>query len=101
MIMSLTGKGVFCGNLNNSGIIEVGVMADSADAGAIQAFALLGVPMPFFATDIKTAGTSFVAASDCKLIQTPEWRRSLVPGVSIFTFSTPLLIIKHGVRLAE
>ncbi|MCK5610778.1 hypothetical protein KAR91_53390 [Candidatus Pacearchaeota archaeon] len=101
LIMSLTAKGVFVGNLNGAGIIEVGLMADCASAGAIQAYSFTGVPMPIFSTDAKTGGTSLVAAAECRLIKTPPWRRALAPGITIFTFSTPRLIINHGVRQTE
>jgi hypothetical protein len=101
LIMSLTGSGIFCGNRNNSGVIEIGLMADCASVGAISAMALTGIPLPIFSTDSKTTGTSFVAAGACKPIKTPDWRRDLAPGVTIFTFHTPRLIISHGVRKTQ
>lgn len=101
MRMSLTGRGIFTSNRSSSGMIEVAVLSESASSAAMQTYGLTGVNIPISATDIKTAGTSFFIASNCRLVNTPEWRRAASPGLAIFTFHTPRLLISNGLRLTE
>jgi len=58
-----------------------------------------GIPFPIAVTDLDSAGTSTVIASACRLIGTPEWRRSRLPGIKIYTFGTPMLKISDGLRM--
>jgi hypothetical protein len=100
-IPSLTGGGVYVSNLNGRGVIEIALMSESATVGAIQAYSLTGVPIPIYATDRATGGTSFCAAPETKVITTPEWKREAFPGLTIFTFEAKRLLISHGVRKSD
>ena len=101
MVMSLTGKGVFVGNNNMSGVIEFAVLGESVSSGMVQLSELAGIPFPIFITDRTTGGTSFVIGTACRQVATPDWRRELLPNLNIYTFSTPRLIMSNGVRLPE
>jgi len=99
LVMCLTGKGVFVSNQNRSGLIELVLLSGSVSCGAIQALEAVGIPMPLGAIDNKSAGTSFMLGSACRLIQTPPWRRAARPDRVVFTFHTPRLIVSTGIRL--
>ena len=99
--MSLTGNGKFIENQNRSGIIEFSIMSNTVSAGALQLLELTGLELPIISYDKSCRGTSFIAATRCRLIQTPEWRRARFPNLSIFTFQTPDLTLSNGVRFAE
>jgi len=101
LVMGLTGKGVFVSNNNKSGIIEIGLMAGSVSCAVMEVATLAGIPFPIFVNDNKSYGTSNVVATECKRIGTPQWRRSAVPGLEIFTFHTPLLVMSGGIRETE
>ena len=98
LIMSMNGRGVFAGNRNKSGLIELALMPDSPSVGVIQAFMLAGIPVPIFATDSSTSGTSTFFAPACKPIKTPEWRRAATPGLTVYRFQAETLYITHGIR---
>lgn len=100
-IPSLTGPGVFAKNKNQEGFIEIGILSSSLSSGAIQLLDYTGINFPVIAADGTTRGTSFIAGTKCRLIQTPEWRRDRVVGVTVFTFLTTRLIISHGLRAME
>lgn len=100
LIMGFTGTGPFVSNNNSSGIIEIGIMTGSASCAGIEVMDLTGIPFPIIVTDKDSGGTSTVVASACRRTDTPEWRRDKLPGISIFTFSTPRLLISDGLRLA-
>lgn len=94
----LRGGGVFVNNLNSSGVVEIGLLSESASAATIVTYARAGVAFPIASTDTQTLGTSSIAATECKLIRTPEWRRDRTVGVTVFTFETPRLLVNHGLR---
>lgn len=98
---TLNNKGVFVSNGNMAGVVEIGLLSESASVGAIQAYSLVGLPIPIYSTDIKTAGTSFIFADACRVVKTPQWKRAAAPGITIFSFETNRLIISHGLRLSE
>jgi hypothetical protein len=97
-IMSLTGKGRFVGNLNQSGIIEFALQSTTVSTGILEVLNLTGVPFPISVIDRTTNGSSAVFASQCRRVGTPEWRRAAAPDLEIFTFSTIKLIRLEGVR---
>ena len=101
LVMSLTGDGVFVGNQNQAGIIEIDIMTGSVSCAGIEVMELTGIPFPMAITDKSTAGTSTVLASACRRVGTPEWRREAFPGISVFTFATPRLLISDGLRMLE
>jgi hypothetical protein len=97
--MGLGGNGVFVGNQNKSGIIEIAVLSGTITVGGLQVMELTGIPFPIIATDKATGGTSGFVASACRRVSTPEWRRAKFPNFEIFTYATPSLIISEGIRL--
>jgi hypothetical protein len=101
MFSSLTGSGVFVVNANQSGIVEFGIMNGSISAGVIEVAQTLGIPFPITITDLSSGGTSSVLATACREVETPEWRREAFPGVRVYTFETPRLLIFHGIRLPQ
>lgn len=101
LIMGLSGQGVFVSNQNQSGIIEFGILNGSVACAEIELMELTGIPMPIVLTDLDTDGTSTVLASGCRRTGSPEWRRELLPGIDVYTFETPLLLISDGLRLVE
>jgi hypothetical protein len=101
LVMSLTGGGVFLGNHNMSGIIELGILSGTVSGAAIQMINLAGIPFPVAITDDASGGTSTVLASGCRRVGTPEWRRSAVTGIDIYTFETPRLLLSDGLLLIE
>jgi len=101
LVMSLNGKGVFVANKNKSGIIEFGLLDGVVSNGVVQVTDMTGIPIPIAITDGTTTGTSTIIGTACRLIKTPAWRKERLPGVNIYTFSTPVLLISHGVRSAE
>lgn len=101
LVNSMNTKGVFVSNLSLAGIVEVGILAGTASNAQIQALQLTGIPYPISAFDTKSKGTSFFLATSCQLVMTPEWRRARFPGITVYTFETPRLIVSHGLRGKE
>jgi len=99
MIMSLTGKGVFASNKNNSGIIEFALLRGVEAGAVVQVLDYAGIPYPISVVDTATGGSSMAAGSACRLVGTPEWRREMFPGFEIYTFATVRLLISTGARL--
>jgi hypothetical protein len=95
---SMTGKSVYAGNLNSSGIIEIGLQSDCISVAMIQILELTGLPFPCVVTDIGTSGFSTVVASEMREVGTPEWRRAALPSLSIHTFDCGRLLINNGPR---
>jgi hypothetical protein len=100
LVKCLTGKGIFVSNQSKSGLIELALMQGSPTCAGIQIVDFTGIPFPILITDLDSGGTSTVIASACRRVDTPEWRREAMPGLSIFTFATPRLLISDGLRLA-
>lgn len=98
LVMSMTGDGVFVHNKNTAGVVEISILAGSASCAEIQIMQLTGIPFPIVAVDTKSNGTSSAVATACQLIQTPPWRRGRTPGITVYTFETPRLVLSHGVR---
>lgn len=98
LVKSLTSGGVFVSNQCSAGTIEIGLLANSVSVAAIQVIELLGIPFPILVND-KDAILSTVVASACRRVDTPEWRRESTPGINVFTFATPRLLISDGLRL--
>jgi len=97
----LTGKAAFCSNVNLAGVIELGMLAGSLSQGHIQINDFVGIPYPILIQDKSSGGTSMIAGTGCKLVETPEWRRDAVPGLTIWTFEADRLFISHGIHLPE
>lgn len=95
----LSGQAIFASNVNRSGVVEVGMMAGSLTQGYIDVQELLGIPYPIIIEDNKSGGTSQVIANQCRLVETPEWKRQAVPGLTIYTFETAEIAVAHGIRL--
>lgn len=101
LIMGLTGSGVFVGNKNQSGIIEIGILEGTVSGGGIQLLELTGIPFPIMVTDTTSGGTSTVIATACRLVGTPQWRRDRLPDIKPYTFAVENLAISDGVRLVD
>lgn len=101
LIMSLNSSGVFAGNNNKSGIIEMGIMNGSLTCAGFQLMDTTGIPFPIIAVDRTSGGSSQVVASACRRVNTPEWRRAALPGIDIYTFETPRLYMFDGLRIVE
>ena len=101
LIMGLSGQGVHVANRNQSGVIELGILQGSVTGAGIQVIELTGIPYPIAMVDTDTGGTSSVLAVDCQRVGTPEWRREALPGIDVYTFDTPALILSDGLRLVE
>jgi hypothetical protein len=99
MIMSLNGKGVFVGNRNKSGVVELGIMDATISTAELQILEMTGIPFPIVITDTSTAGTSTVVGSACRRVGTPQWRREASPSLQIYTLATPRLLVSGGIRL--
>jgi len=100
-IKCLTGGGPFVGNVSSAGIIELGILTGSASCAGIQVMEMTGIPFPISVADLGTGGTSFVAASACRRVDTPEWRREAISGLTIFTFKAARLAMSDGLRLVD
>jgi len=101
LVLSMTGGGVFVSNLQTAGIIEMHILSGTRSCGQIQVMQLTGIPYPIAAVDTESSGTSSVLGTACQLVSTPHWRRSKRPGITVYTFETPRLIVSHGVRRPE
>ena len=101
LVMGLSGKGTHVGNYNQSGVIEIGIMATTAHSAAIDVMLLTGVPFPVTVIDRTTGATSAVFGSSCRRVGTPTWMRSAAPELEIFTFNTDRLLILGGVRKGD
>lgn len=100
-VQCMTGKGVFVSNLNTSGVMEIALLSGTVSNGHIQAMQLTGIPYPIVMIDGKSGGTSSAIGTACQLVATPEWRRAAFPGLNVYTFETPRLVISQGIRLQE
>jgi hypothetical protein len=98
--MCLTGNGTFTRNTNQSGIIEIAVLAKTLSVTMLELINI-GIAWPIAITDTGTAGLSTVLADKAMRVATPEWRKGKFPGLDIFTFATPRLIISHGTQLPQ
>lgn len=101
LVMCLKGTGIFVSNRDQSGIIEVGILDGSVSCAGIQVMESTGIPFPIAVIDTDSGGLSSIAASACRRVGTPEWRRDKVVGIKTFTFETPRLFISDGLRLLE
>jgi len=99
MHMSLTGGGVFVPNLNKSGIIEFAILANSLSSSGIFAMQLSGIAWPLSVIDLQTNGLSTWIATKAMQIGTPQDRKEAFPGLEIYTFATPKLLISKGTRI--
>lgn len=97
----LTGSATFVHNISLAGVIELGMLSGSMSQGHIQVNDFAGIPFPILIQDISSGGTSTVIGTGCQLIETPEWRRDAVPGLTIWTFEADRLLVSHGVHLPE
>lgn len=97
LVMGLTGQGRYLSNRNNSGTIEIGLLDGSPSQAGFELAALSGIPFPMAVYD-RDCLLSGVVAISCVLIETPEWRRELFPGVVPYTFAADNLKISHGFR---
>jgi hypothetical protein len=97
----LTGSATFCSNVCTAGVIELGMLSGSLSQGHIQINDFTGIPFPILILDKSSGGTSTVAGTGCQLIETPEWRRDAVPGLTIWTFEADRLLVSHGIHLPE
>lgn len=95
----LSGKSTFVSNVNKSGVVEIGMMAGSLSQGFIDVNEILGVPYPIIIDDLMSGGTSQVIANQCRLVETPHWKRQAAPELTIYTFETAELDIAQGIRL--
>lgn len=95
----LTGGGIFASNVNQSGIIEIGIAQWAVGNGSFQIADLTGIPFPVMIEDIASGGTSTVIASACRQTDKPAWTRQAIPGVYTYTFETPRILISHGIHL--
>lgn len=99
LFKSLGGRGTFAKNTDKSGIIEIGVMQSSIDCGMMDIMELMGIAIPISIVDIGTGGTSGVLATSCRRVETPEWRRDAMPGITLFTYEASFMSISWGVQL--
>lgn len=95
----LSGRGVFTGNVNTAGVVEIGMLRGSPSQGLITQAQLTGIPYPINMVDIGSGGSSQVLATGCQLIDTPEWKREALPGVNVYMFETTRLFVAHGIQL--
>lgn len=95
----LTGSGQFVHNVNQSGIIEIGMLRGSPSQGRIELENLAGIPYPIVINDTSSGGTSSVVATECQMVSTPEWRRDALPDTNVYTFETTRILIVHGIQL--
>lgn len=96
--MSLNTKGVFVNNLNQSGIFEFAILASSLSSSGIAAMQLAPIAWPLSMIDTATNGLSTWIATAVRQVGTPQDRKGAFPGLEIYTFATPRLIISRGTR---
>ncbi len=101
LVSSLNGGGVHVDNSNIGGVVELGVMAGSVSGGAIQVMGLLAQPFPIIIEERTSGGSATVVATECRLADTPVWRREARPGIDVYTFTAPLIAIVNGMRLVS
>lgn len=99
LFQCLTGGGVFASNANQSGTITIGVAQWAIANGAFQIANLTGIPFPVIIEDISSGGTGTVIATACRQTENPDWVRRALPEVYMYTFSTPRLLISHGIHM--
>lgn len=95
----LTGGGTHLDNINNSGIVEVGLMAGSVSGGAVQVLDFVKQPMPIYIEDDTGEGTSTVVALSCRLSHISDYQRAAKPGLDVYTFTAVNMGIVHGMRI--
>lgn len=98
MVKCLTGGGVHVDNKNSAGEISIGLMEGTVTGGAVEVMNFTGIPFPIFIQDLGSAA-SVVIALDCRLVETPPWKRAATPGIDVYTFSTKSMFMLHGIRL--
>jgi hypothetical protein len=101
LVMGLSGTGSFVDNINMAGSVEIGILAGSVTGGGIEMAGLTGIPFPILISDLSSGGTSGILASACRLTVTPDWRREATPGVDVYVFETPRLLISRGLHLPQ
>lgn len=95
----LSGRGAFAHNVNQAGVVEIGMLRGSPAQGQIEIAQVTGIPYPIVVQDLASGGTAQVLATACQLVKTPDWKREAVPGVNVYTFETTRLFIAHGIQL--
>lgn len=100
LVKCLTGNAVHVDNVNQTGTIQLGLMSGSPSGGAIQLLDYTGVPFPIFIQDGNSLA-SVVIGIDCRLAETPAWRKAASPGLDIYTFSCKSVTMIHGMRVVE
>lgn len=98
MVKCLTGGGVHVDNKNSAGEVSIGILEGSLTGGAIEVMNFTGVPFPVFIYDAGSAASTVVAL-DCRLVDTPIWKRAAAPGIDVYTFSCKSMFMMHGIRL--
>jgi hypothetical protein len=101
LVMGLGGSGTHVGNFNQSGIIEIGMMATTAHTASIDVLDLTGIPFPITIIDKTTTATAAVYGAKCRRVGTPEWRRTLAPELEIYTFNSDRLAMTGGIRKGD
>lgn len=98
---SLGGGGCWARNSNTSGTVEIGFLQGHVSIGALEVLDTMDISIPFVVVDTGTGGTSGFVASNCRRVETPQWRREKLAGITIFTFETKTLDISWGLQLPE
>lgn len=98
---NLGGRGVFTPNVNQSGIIEIGIIHGAVSGGALEIIDAAGIPVPIVIADICTGGTSNVLSTSCMRVGNPRWRRSNRLDIVSYQFAATFLSISWGVQLPE
>jgi hypothetical protein len=97
LITDLAGRGKFIANKNQSGQIQIGMLQGVLGCGILQALHLSGIAFPLVVIDLNSKGSSFAVGTACRATESPDWAKTRKPGIAIYTFETPRLIISDGI----
>jgi hypothetical protein len=90
--------GAFVSNRNLNGYVVLTVARESPEHAYIQTLDLTGIGFPIYSTDGGTGNSAFVASSSVRVVNTPEWVKSIELGLVDITMACKNLAIVGGVR---
>lgn len=93
-----TQNGAFVSNRDISGVIQIVVAPESPLHSALQVLDLSGIGFPIYATDTGTAGSSFIASTSSRVINTPIWTKSRSVQLVTYTIECKRLAVNGGIR---
>ena len=82
-------------NNNRTGIMTVGINADSAAHVLIHALDKTGLSFPVVFVD-KTSNGAMAFGDGCRLVKLPDWKRAKDPEVIEYTFAVQDLEMLHA-----